>query len=561
MAAHETFDPSLGAMSNYSVYFLRQNAHLDINCSVYSLTLGLLKYQDYTTGTWLGNILNFVPAYYVTNCLVTDLWAQIASQNVSMTDIEAWLDEYRRNPYNVADNGDSFVALLFMLVGLCVSCWMLLLLFLLLPKHKQKPVLTQIAMLFYLIYLTIIFSRVAQVTEAEYYADLLDMIRILSSIADKRFAVLYLILNLLTHMAYLQLFLKMTKKQWKLLNCSGVSLIIVGTLITGALYVPLIHDSMDFVTLVTSIIPLFSLSLQTLFMLWFAVCLAHYTLFETATPPKQVSYSKKLIPLAILTWVFIIIHIVQTLLLATLWRDNWLTKTWVSFVPALLEMYILTASWEWFYSIRHLELRLEIVDMLGRRISLEDVMDFNNDEKVKRTAFRGRFESFLGFFRGQWGTSKTGHKLDAVLSTTTASSSTAPVVVDCGLNNETQNITRDDESSEYEVHYMDTDSWEDGHGIHDNQVPTVSGNPVQHEHSNNRNHRVSDHSSSTENGTHTHNFVGHHTSGSIVPDIVEGTSRGVQSGDIHEEDGNIEEELPPFRPHPGFSKDDYWDEK
>ena len=531
-------EPDVVAMSNYSVYFLRQNLHLDTNCSVYSLTLGLIRYQDYTSGGWLQNITKFLPAYYVTNCLIPDLWAQIASQNVSLTDIASWLEEYRQNPYNEADNGDSFVALLFMLVGLCVSCWMLSLLFLLLPKNKQKPVLTQLAMLFYLVYLTVIFSQVARITELEYYADSLDMIRILTTMADVRYAVLALILTVLTQTAYLQLFIRLTRKHWRAANCAVVALLIIATLISGAFFVPLLRDPYKYATHSTTAPDLVFMGIQAIFMLWFAGCLGHYTLYGTATPPKQVSYLRKLLPLAILTWIFVITYVVLLLLLTTYWRTDWRNNSWIAFIPNLLCMYILTASWEWYYSIRHLELQLEIVDMLGRRISLEDVMDFDNDEKVRRTAIRGRFASVWDFL---WGRkfnsqeSKHGEMSDT---------SSTPVVVDCGEARVTHGVSRDDESSEYEVQYMDTDSW---------------GNSDNHEMGTRGFHGAEGLSSVNEIHEDT---CSNHSPGER--NVVQGTSRDTQVPNhivVNSTHDEPRDELPPFRPHPGFSRDDYWDEK
>ncbi|KAM9897494.1 hypothetical protein OXX69_010246 [Metschnikowia pulcherrima] len=201
-------------------------------------------------------------------------------------------------------------------------------------------------------------------------------------------------------------------------------------------------------------------------------------------------------------------------------------------------MYILTASWEWYYSIRHLESQLEIVDMLGRRISLEDVMDFDNDEKVRRTAIRGRFAFVWDFL---WGRklnsqeSKHGEMSDT---------SSAPVVVDCGEARVTHGVSRDDESSEYEVQYMDTDSW---------------GNSDNHEMGTRGFHGAEGSSSFNEIHEDT---CSNHSPGER--NVVQGTSRDTQVPNriaVNSTHDESRDELPPFRPHPGFSRDDYWDEK
>ncbi|OBA23244.1 PalH-domain-containing protein [Metschnikowia bicuspidata var. bicuspidata NRRL YB-4993] len=525
MSAATYSNSSAAFMSNYSVYFLQQNAHMDINCLVYSLTSGLLRTQDYFSGSWLDNITNFLPAYYVTNCSVLEFWDQIASQNVSLSDIELWLGEFRKNPYNEADNGDSFVALLFTLVGLCVLGWMLLLLFLLLPKHKQKPVLTQLAVLFYLVYLTVLFSQVARITEAEYYADLLDMVKILSTIADLQYAVLLLVQTLLTQLAYLQLFLKMTKNRWKLANCALVSVLIVACLVTGAFFVPVTEDSFSYVTLPATSLAIALLALDTVFMAWFAVCLGYYTARGPATPPKQVAYSKKLLLLAILTWSFVVIYIVQTLLLATLWREDWLTNAWISYVPDLLAMYILTASWEWLHSIRHLELRLELVDMLGRRISLEDVMDFSNDDKVRRTALRGRFASLLDFFGRRRGAAVGDGTSSGSISTSASQNPGESLLGD---------VTRGMEMPEHQLADLGPGTPRQMSPSEDNS-PVISGAAME----------------STGSGLPP----------AVFAEPTEGSSTAMQGAADQSAIENGDDELPPFRPHPGFSKDDYWDEK
>ncbi|RKP32744.1 hypothetical protein METBISCDRAFT_21012 [Metschnikowia bicuspidata] len=41
--------------------------------------------------------------------------------------------------------------------------------------------------------------------------------------------------------------------------------------------------------------------------------------------------------------------------------------------------YMLTASWEWLFLIQQAEQRIELSGMLGRRISVDDVRNFNTD--------------------------------------------------------------------------------------------------------------------------------------------------------------------------------------
>lgn len=551
------YNSSTSSMSNYSVYFLLQNNGLDLNCSVYSLTLGLLTYNNYYDQSWLGNITDFLPAYYVTNCSIEELALQIKNQNLSALDVLEWLDDYRRNPYNVADNGDSFIALLFTTLGLCVSCWMLMLLFLLLPKHKRKPLLTLVATLFYLVVLTILVSKITEVARDEYYSDSLDMIKILG-IVNKRqsYSVALVISHFLTNLAFVQLVVKMTRPRWKRPNTYLGLALIIGYLILSAVEQEQITDYFTYASTASSVTTSTKIAFRLLILLWFSAVLAYYSIWGTASSPRQVSYSKKLMPLALLTWFMVVAHFVLSMLAVTLWRDQWLVKSWVVFIPYLLDMFLLTCSWEWYYSIRDLELKLELVGMLGRPISLDDVMEFSNTNPTKRHTFRGRFESFKDFFLG--GTPKDVDMYAKDMpSSATESTSTAMMTptgtlsvarqeeeIDLGegiplielpaenLGNEVHRITSavnsrdddendddDDESYSYEVEYLDDDEmWND---TNDHEGGNVGNSQMHHEGGN------------------------------------------VGSSQVHHTDENLagRDELPSFRAHPGFHADDYWDDK
>lgn len=547
MPASSAWNCSACTMSNYSVYFLLQTLDLGLNCSVYSLMLGDLTYEDYYTDAWTSNFSQFLPAYYVTNCSIPNLLSQIESQNISSSDILAWVSAYKSNPYNGADNGDSFVALLYMLSGLCVSGWMLLLLFVLLPRHKRKPLLTQLAMLIFLAYLLALFTLICSVARTEYYEGNLDMIKLLSIAADRDYTIVSIILALVTHLAYLQLLLKMSKNAWKTINTVIISALIVAIIVCSSLAIANAREPIYFYLKICAPFRNVTTSLHIVFVGWFGWALAYYTIYGTKTSPKQVLYSYKLLPLALLTWANILLNIVISILMVSYWRDNWLLKAWVSFVPSLLDMYTLTTSWEWFYSIHHLELKLELVDMLGRRISLDDVLDFNNDANVKLAAFRGRFSSLLDPFLGRKKAKNRQLQNETSLSNSSLSSNreialTADSSSDLGRVVDSQN----DGESLYEVRYSGSEIW--------NLDDDIDGDEVAEPHANEANELRARELQVCAGSPPAPPMAGSSTA-------VHYNSEGNRDSARLNLGGHNADHPPPFNPLPGFSAEDYWDDK
>ncbi|KAI3403544.2 hypothetical protein KGF56_003701 [Candida oxycetoniae] len=75
-------------------------------------------------------------------------------------------------------------------------------------------------------------------------------------------------------------------------------------------------------------------------------------------------------------------------------KPCWLVKTWLVLVPYLLEVILLTVIWEWVFNIWILEKRFELMNVLGRRISCEDVIDFRDEESGKRQT-NNRFTGWI----------------------------------------------------------------------------------------------------------------------------------------------------------------------
>lgn len=569
------------AMSNYSVYFLLNDEGINMSCSVYSLTSGSIRYQDYFTGDWLENITLLLPAYYVTNCLMSELQSQIAELNYNETDVERWLKEYGSNPYNQSDNGDAFVALLFMILGLCVLCWMLILLFLLSPKHKKKPLMTQIATGVYSIVTTILLDSVTLAVRKEYEKDSLDMIRILLLVNDKkRYPVALVVLQFLTCLAFFQLVVKMTKPHYKFYNglvgaCLIIMYIVVDSveLAMSRNYLERIgHGLPEFRTV-------FKVVLKLLFMVWICVTLGYHTLKGTASSPRQVSYSRRLLPLALFTWFLLGFHVIITILIASLWKNSWLVTSWITFLPYLLEMYILTTAWEWYYSIRDLELRLELIGMLGRKISLDDVMTFSNNYFSKSNSWIGTVKSIWNKIRFKDDPDADNPK-EMLGSTQSESSSTA-------VNNTppvTLHPTRDLEVDLGEAHVGQPQStlyFDQVGDEHESVGHSVTGNPDTPEDGcdNNRNDDDSDDDEGYEvqyvddfdiwehQDSSGINDLPDHNHNLPVPQEGQSSAANTQNNQWLPDDFNEHNDtddnvsLPPFKPLPGFNRDDYWDDK
>lgn len=522
-------------LSNYLIYYLLNYDELHTNCSVYLLISGDIKMQLEHSGKWVNysNTSDFLPSYYVTNCLIPELHLAIDSITMDDHNIHEWLQEFKLNPYSVADNGDSFVALLFMLSGLCVLCWMLMLLFILLPNHKRKPILTQLATLLYLIVLTILLAKVTEAARSEYYRDLLDMIYTLLVINDKkRYPIVMVILQLLTSLAFVQLVMKMTKNPWKRVNAGVGLFFIIVYIIMCLINLAKSPDFIDSLVLTTSRTrELIVMVSRLAFIAWIGITLAYHTLKGTESSPRQVSYSRRLFPLACFTWSMLVLHFVITILIASLWEHQWLVFAWVTFLPYLLEMYVLTTAWEWFYSIRDLESRLELIGMLGRRISLDDVMSFSNHHRRERDSW-----PIYNFFMWVWAwitgkpTSLQTTKdvspdelADARDSGDTGDNGNTGHTGDTGDNGDNGNDAapqthNDSDSSDfsYDVRYVDDHEWARHEG------PSSQAQEIPQE----------------------------------LPPNDDNDAN--ESNDAHD---NNEHGLPAFQPLPGFTRDDYWDEK
>lgn len=532
--------------SNYSVYFLQQNNGLSVNCSVYSLTLGTLSYQNYFTEEWINNASLFLPAYYITNCSVEEVLTQIRRENITSEEVDQWMADFQSNPYNISNNGDMFVALLFTFLGLCVLAWMLLLLHLLLPRHKRKPFLTILATLVYSIVLTIILAQITQTTEDEYYRDSLDMVKIMSVLIENRYPYALAVLHFLICLAYIQLLWKMVKLNWRWKSTAFAGSLVLTSFILSLVSISLIPSPFHFTSTISDKPFKASISASIAFIIWFCLCLVYHT-FKAKSP--LVTYAKKLLPLAILTWFMMIARIVISLLLVTLWNSDWLIGSWLSYIPNMLDIYLLTCSWEWLYLIKQMEQKIELSGMLGRRISIDDVMNFSNDWNQGNS--KKDYKSILTWMRDKFNLIKNfrNSKGPETAASDSARSPNASANANTNTNSNANNIGR---------HLSAHDS--------DAETDHVELQPME---------------PITSGPDHINAFVINLDEASVCEvhhggsDIWDSDSDAIESshdrpasntdvvslGEPTNAAPTDTERPPPFVPLPGHSADDYWDDK
>lgn len=402
------------AMSNNLIFFLLESG-LNLDCSVYSLTSGSIQFQDAINGSWSRNFTQgkFLPAYYVTNCSIPRLIEQI--NDLASNNTADWERQYKGSPYNQRDNGDTFIALLFTVSGSCVSCLMLSLLFFLSPKHKRKPILTQLSTFFYTIVTIILLEHITKVSSDEYYADTLDIINIYREIyVSKYYRIMIVISQLLTQLAWIQIILKLSRQRFKWKIGAVSVILVIGYTITN-----IVHEAKFNVVEAVLLRQISNGStyrgwrmsrtlLRVLQLLWFAINLIYYSILIKRA---KVCYCRKLLPLSGFIWCLFIIDIILSIFSISLYEYRWLVNIWLRLIPFLIDIYLLTMVWEWIYSIRSIEKRQELVGVLGRRISLDDVVSIklngNNDceeplllRRSLKLPFATHFEALKTKLRG-----------------------------------------------------------------------------------------------------------------------------------------------------------------
>lgn len=96
--------------------------------------------------------------------------------------------------------------------------------------------------------------------------------------------------------------------------------------------------------------------------------------------PRQYSYCRKLVPLSILVWILFVLHFVVCVSIIEVMRSDWQARSWLSILPNLIEVGLLSVVWEWIYNIKALERREELIGVLGRRVSSQGLQELTNEQ-------------------------------------------------------------------------------------------------------------------------------------------------------------------------------------
>lgn len=361
-------------------------SNISDHCEVYALASGNIQFRDLTNNSWSGNLTSFLPAYYVTNCSAKALESYIES--FSAEEYSAVAAAALASPFNQRGNGDTFVALLFVISGACMASWMMSLLLYLSPKHKTKPLLAKLATIVYSVFMTILIHKLTKIAETQYYADELNLVDVQNAILfTNSYRVILVLSQFITLLAWLQLMMHMTKNKWKrYIFCIGSLLIILITVlstINEALYENLetFLSSSRGDSAESWNQAIFSMILVYVSLL--AGVLLYFTTVEKN--PRKICYSTRILPLALFIWVVIALHVILNILMLTLYRDDWQTRLWLQLLPCQIDVILITIIWEWIFNISILEKRVELTGVLGRRISFDDAASFDSNKKRPRT--------------------------------------------------------------------------------------------------------------------------------------------------------------------------------
>ncbi|KAI5957657.1 hypothetical protein KGF57_003352 [Candida theae] len=314
--------------------------------------------------------------------------------------------KFSTSPYNERDNGDTFIALLFTLCGSCVSSWMLSLLLYLTQKHRKKPWLAQVTTIFYAIFTSVLLDRLTKAAEVEYYDDNLDIINLNYKLYDNNvYRILTILTQAFTMSSWFQIIQRLVRVKYKFATLI-INFIIMGAYIAVYVYFQVQFTTRDYINQEFENFSLYyrwdiaCTALRLVVIFWFLGVLAYYT--TIVKNPRKICYSRKLLPLAILVWFFFVLNIVLNILYISLFRKRWLVRTWLVLIPCLIDVILLTIIWEWIYNIWILEKRCELMNVLGRRISYEDIVSFKNNDSARKAINLGNFVDWIiSKFTGQ----------------------------------------------------------------------------------------------------------------------------------------------------------------
>lgn len=567
-----------------------------MTCSIYHLNTGVISFLDYYNETWVNRLTTILPAYYITNCTVSDM---LLYNNIT-TDPKYLAFDY--SPYNKRDNGDTYVALLFVLSGSCVSMWMLSLLLYLSPKYKRKPFLTQLATVFYAIITTFFLNKLTRASEKQYYNDILDIVKLHTILYNNvEYRVLIIVFQVFLLLSWFQIIQKLAKQKYKRIVA------IVTSILMAAFIACFIYYQVEYNTegrIHTETISGLYLRwkvvrsvLKLVLVLWLAGNLLYYT--TVLKNPRKICYCKKLLPLAIFNWFLIILHIILSILHISLFEDNWLIRTWMVLIPYLIEAILITTVWEWIFNIWVIEKRIELMGVLGRRISIDDVLSIQlhrgsnntNNRKLEKTFTKHGTSTKSDSFPGWSGTRESLAKFQNwIMNRPKKVAAESEVLSNNDMNELKEFSTFSNSSSNNDTSQRNTSILPQNQVHQVNNMQRNSDEPLQqHINSHLQNHDVGSTASSLQlqplvshteyddveyddeyvddyeiwddeeeqESLHDQRVLSTHLEAS---NLDENEVHLGSSNNRHESDCN-NEPPPSFQPHPGFEIGDYWNDR
>lgn len=517
-----------------------------VNCSLYALTEGFLSFTgNEFISDKASQIDDKFPVYYITNCSQDAIQEYLKYGLSSENSTQSWDPKY-----GFVNDGDAFVALIFTIGGTCITCWMLCVFLLLSPSHKRKPIMTQISTVFNTIVLTILMTKVTDAARVNYYSDTINVVNIHNVFyANLTFRVTNVLSEALILVSFLQIIRKIIQRKFKFLVTVISIILVIGYVVSGIVCEVSYRTTIDELAFGEPSHIYIAWhqarnALKLVYNFWIALLLLNYTLIIKS--PRKYSHNKKLFPLAIFIWILFAIHLACCILMVGVFQNNWQNRSWLSIFPNIIEIGILSLVWEWIYDIRSLERRFELLGVLGRRISLEDVISFNSRQEHPKK------EGYLGNSRLlTWIKNKiSGYPIVNVyvesennlkLQSSSNTSSDGPTLAVPGvLNND--DPTNNDGNNTYN---------------NDNNNNNINDN---------NNNNINDNNVTTNFNSFTdpsYPADDHGLANSLAYEV-----QYIDDYDIHDhidEAGPSSftrgENPPPFEPAPGFNRDDYWPDK
>ncbi|WEJ94698.1 hypothetical protein PSN45_002192 [Yamadazyma tenuis] len=347
-------------------------------CSLYSLTQGNLSYM-LEGGSEYVHVDRFAfPMFYITNC-TNDVIRQYLDKVLDGEGPRVW-------PNN---NGDMFISLLFTVSGTCCACWMLSVFLVLSPSHKRKPCLTQLSTVFYTIVLTYLLAKITDKARQSYYNDLMDVIDIHDVFFDNLvYRVTVVLSELLISMSFLQVIYKVSYKKTRPYVMVGSLVVVIAYLVAGCICEAVSRSSSSEQVFNNQKSNYFLWhqirnSINLVFLSWVWLMMIFYTF--VIKNPRKYTHCKRLLPLACFVWVLFGLHLAGCILLVAIYPTKWHNQSWLSVLRSLTEIGILSLVWEWIYNIKSMERRDELMGVLGRRLSVDDVTIFHAHPESRPT--------------------------------------------------------------------------------------------------------------------------------------------------------------------------------